>query len=53
MAPERRTSEGHATHLGVNRLAHFSLTLGLLPCLDAAGDARVASLFLHAPPQRH
>ena len=42
--PEQRTAEGLESHFGVNHLAHFALTLGLLPCLEAAGDARVISL---------
>jgi NAD(P)-dependent dehydrogenase (short-subunit alcohol dehydrogenase family) len=42
--PEQRTREGFESHLGVNHLAHMALTLGLLACLEAAGDARVISL---------
>ena len=42
--PERRTGDGLESHLAINHLAHFALTLGLLPCLQAAGDARVISL---------
>jgi NAD(P)-dependent dehydrogenase (short-subunit alcohol dehydrogenase family) len=42
--PRRRTGDGLESHLAINHLAHFALTLGLLPCLEAAGDARVISL---------
>ena len=42
--PQQRTGEGLEPHLGVNHLAHFVLSLGLLPCLKASGDARVISL---------
>ena len=42
--PEQRTAEGLESHFGVNHLAHFALTIGLLPSLQAAGDARVISL---------
>jgi NAD(P)-dependent dehydrogenase (short-subunit alcohol dehydrogenase family) len=42
--PQRRTDAGFDTQLAVNHLAHMALTLGLLPCLQAAGDARVVIL---------
>jgi NAD(P)-dependent dehydrogenase (short-subunit alcohol dehydrogenase family) len=42
--PQRRTEDGFESHLAVNHLAHFALTVGLLPCLQAAGDARVICL---------
>lgn len=42
--PERWTAEGLEPHFAINHLAHFALTVGLLPCLEAAGDARVICL---------
>jgi NAD(P)-dependent dehydrogenase (short-subunit alcohol dehydrogenase family) len=42
--PAQRTADGFESHLAINHLAHFALTLGLLPCLEAAGDARVICL---------
>ena len=42
--PQQRTGEGLESHLAINHLAHFALTVGLLPCLEAAGDARVICL---------
>lgn len=42
--PQQRTVDGLESHLAVNHLAHFTLTLGLLPCLEAAGEARVICL---------
>lgn len=42
--PLRRTVEGFESQLGINHLAHFAFTLGLLPCLREAGDARVVIL---------
>jgi NAD(P)-dependent dehydrogenase (short-subunit alcohol dehydrogenase family) len=42
--PQHRTGEGLEPHLAINHLAHFVLTVGLLPCLEAAGDARVICL---------
>jgi NAD(P)-dependent dehydrogenase (short-subunit alcohol dehydrogenase family) len=42
--PLRRTVEGFESQLGINYLAHFAFTVGLLPCLHEAGDARVVIL---------
>lgn len=42
--PLSRTVDGFETQFGVNHLAHFAFTLGLLPCLRTAGDARVVCL---------
>lgn len=42
--PLTRTVDGFETQFGVNHLAHFAFTLGLLPCLRAAGGARVVCL---------
>lgn len=42
--PLQRTADGFEAQLGVNHLAHFAFTLGLLPCLRTAGDARVVCL---------
>lgn len=42
--PLRRTVEGFESQLGINHLAHFAFTIGLLPCLREAGDARVICL---------
>jgi NAD(P)-dependent dehydrogenase (short-subunit alcohol dehydrogenase family) len=39
-----RTEDGFETHFGVHHLGHFALTLGVLPLLRAAGNARVVSL---------
>ncbi|MFD8750680.1 SDR family NAD(P)-dependent oxidoreductase [Kitasatospora sp. NPDC059577] len=39
--PPGRTHDGFETHLGVNHLGHFALTVRLLPALRAAGHARV------------
>ncbi|MFJ8622736.1 SDR family NAD(P)-dependent oxidoreductase [Kitasatospora sp. NPDC093550] len=39
--PLGRTADGFETHLGVNHLGHFALTLRLLPALRSAGRARV------------
>lgn len=43
-APLQRTDDGFEAQFGVNHLAHFALTLGLLPCLRIAGGARVICL---------
>ncbi len=42
--PLQRTVEGFESQLGINHLAHFAFTIGLLPCLRDAGDARVICL---------
>ncbi|MGO9496414.1 MAG: SDR family NAD(P)-dependent oxidoreductase [Solirubrobacteraceae bacterium] len=42
--PQRRTGDGLESHLAINHLAHFALTIGLLPSLQATGDARVICL---------
>lgn len=42
--PLRHTAHGFESQFGINHLAHFAFTLGLLPCLRAAGDARVVVL---------
>ena len=42
--PQQRTADGLESHLAINHLAHFALTVGLLPCLQEAGDARVICL---------
>jgi NAD(P)-dependent dehydrogenase (short-subunit alcohol dehydrogenase family) len=42
--PLRRTVEGFESQLGINHLGHFAFTVGLLPCLREAGDARVVIL---------
>jgi NAD(P)-dependent dehydrogenase (short-subunit alcohol dehydrogenase family) len=42
--PQQRTGDGLESHFAINHLAHFALTVGLLPCLEAAGDARVVCL---------
>ncbi|GAB3876895.1 SDR family NAD(P)-dependent oxidoreductase [Kibdelosporangium lantanae] len=42
--PLTRTADGFETQFGVNHLAHFAFTLGLLPCLREAGGARVVCL---------
>lgn len=39
--PLRRTADGFESQFGINDLAHFAFTLGLLPCLRNAGGARV------------
>ena len=42
LPPTKETAQGLEPHFGVNYLASFLLTSGLLPCLRAAGpDARV------------
>jgi NAD(P)-dependent dehydrogenase (short-subunit alcohol dehydrogenase family) len=40
----RHTADGFEQNLGVNHLGHFALTLGLVPALRAAGEARIAVL---------
>lgn len=42
--PQQRTIDGLESHFAINHLAHFALTVGLLPCLQAAGDSRVICL---------
>jgi NAD(P)-dependent dehydrogenase (short-subunit alcohol dehydrogenase family) len=42
--PVTRTADGFELQFGVNHLAHFALTCGLLPALRAAGSARVICL---------
>lgn len=44
MPPPKRTAQGHEQHFGVNYLAHFVLTLTLLPRMAALGDARVVTV---------
>jgi NAD(P)-dependent dehydrogenase (short-subunit alcohol dehydrogenase family) len=46
-----RTKDGFEVHFGVNHLGHFALTMGLLPALRAAGNARVVSLISVAHQQ--
>jgi NAD(P)-dependent dehydrogenase (short-subunit alcohol dehydrogenase family) len=42
--PQQRTGDGLESQLAINHLAHFALTVELLPCLQAAGEARVICL---------
>ena len=42
--PLQRTADGFESQFGINHLGHFALTLGLLPCLQAADAARVICL---------
>jgi NAD(P)-dependent dehydrogenase (short-subunit alcohol dehydrogenase family) len=42
--PLHRTADGFEAQFGVNHIAHFAFTTGLLPCLHEAGDARVICL---------
>lgn len=42
--PEQHTAEGWEMQFAVNHLGHFGLTIGLLPALSAAGNARVVSV---------
>ncbi|HEX4299140.1 MAG TPA: oxidoreductase [Devosia sp.] len=44
MAPPRPTAQHHELHFGVNYLAHFALTLPLLPLLAGRPDARVVNV---------
>jgi len=41
--PELRTKDGFEMQFGTNHLGHFSLTLGLLPLLNASNGARVVN----------
>ena len=43
MAPKQPTAQGHEQHFGVNYLAHFALTVALLPSMAKTG-ARVVSV---------
>jgi NAD(P)-dependent dehydrogenase (short-subunit alcohol dehydrogenase family) len=42
--PLSSTMDGFEAQFGINHLAHFAFTIGLLPCLRAAGGARVVCL---------
>jgi NAD(P)-dependent dehydrogenase (short-subunit alcohol dehydrogenase family) len=42
--PLSRTVDGFESQFATNHLGHFAFTVGLLPCLRAAGNARVVSL---------
>lgn len=44
MPPRGLTRQGHETQFGVNHLAHFALTLRLLPLLSGAPGARVVTV---------
>jgi NAD(P)-dependent dehydrogenase (short-subunit alcohol dehydrogenase family) len=43
-APVSYTVDGFESQFGTNHIGHFSLAIGLLPALKAAGRARVVSL---------
>ena len=42
--PLARDARGYESHFATNHLGHFQLTLGLLPALRAAHDARVVNV---------
>lgn len=42
--PQRHTTDGLESHLAINHLAHFVLTVRLLPALQEGGDSRVICL---------
>jgi len=42
--PFGRTADGFELQFGINHLGHFALTIGLLPALRDAGEARVVML---------
>lgn len=44
MPPRGLTRQGHETQFGVNHLAHFALTLRLLPLLSVTPGARVVTV---------
>lgn len=44
MVPPEPTAQGHERHLGVNYLAHFTLTMLVLPLMAAQPDARVVTV---------
>jgi NAD(P)-dependent dehydrogenase (short-subunit alcohol dehydrogenase family) len=44
MPPRGVTKQGHETQIGVNHLAHFALTLRLLPLMKGRPDARVVTI---------
>jgi protochlorophyllide reductase len=52
---EGRTADGFETQFGVNHLGHYALTARLLPLLNRAPAARVASMssFGHRPGRMH
>ena len=39
--PQGVTEDGFETQFGINHVGHFALTVGLLPALKAAKNARV------------
>lgn len=44
MPPRRVTKQGFELQFGTNHLAHFALTLRLLPALEGRADARVVTM---------
>jgi NAD(P)-dependent dehydrogenase (short-subunit alcohol dehydrogenase family) len=42
--PRMLTEDGHEMQFGTNHLGHWTFTARLLPCLKAAGDARVVTV---------
>ncbi len=42
--PRTLTEDGHEMQFGTNHLGHWTFTARLLPCLRAAGDARVVTV---------
>lgn len=53
MVPPEPTAQGHERHFGVNYLAHFALTMRVIPLMGAQHDPRVVTVISLAHREGH